>query len=155
MTRTKGRTAILVHSGRTWFLGCFLCKCNFRCSCHKCEWMRPRCYIRTLKRSPAEKWKMNSEEKWTVSRDLYDLMWSRLGYRPLTRESEPALLPEIYRGGTKAGPDRVAETEPNVAPIGHRFFHCHVYVYMLRINNNYSPKWRWIAVDINRAAPAR
>ena len=28
---------------------------------------------------------------------------------PLTRESEPALLPEIFRGGTKAGPDRAAE----------------------------------------------
>ena len=37
-----------------------------------------------------------------------------LGYQPLTRETEPALLP-IYRGGTKAGPDRTAEMEPSTA----------------------------------------
>ena len=38
-------------------------------------------------------------------------MVKRLGYQPLTRESEPALLPEIYRRGTKAAPDRAVETE--------------------------------------------
>ena len=36
----------------------------------------------------------------------------RFTYQPLTQESEPALLPETYRGGTKAGPDRAAKIEP-------------------------------------------
>ena len=37
----------------------------------------------------------------------------RLSYQPLTWESDPALLPEIYQGGTKTGPDRAAEIEPS------------------------------------------
>ena len=37
---------------------------------------------------------------------------ARLGYQPLTRESEPAPLPEINWGRTKAGPDIAAEIEP-------------------------------------------
>ena len=31
------------------------------------------------------------------------------------------------------------------------YFHCHNYV----IINNYSPKWRWLAVDIYRVAKGR
>ena len=43
-----------------------------------------------------------------------DVHRCRLDYpQPLTRESEPAL----YRGGTKAGPDRAAEIEPNTGAV--------------------------------------
>ena len=41
----------------------------------------------------------------------------RLGYQPLTRESERALFP-AYRGGLNAGPDRAAEIEPNTQARG-------------------------------------
>ena len=48
----------------------------------------------------------------------YSSIAHRLGYQPLTRESEPALR------GTKAGPDRVAEIEPTsrTVPWGWRWW---------------------------------
>ena len=67
---------------------------------------------------PVEAWD-RAKRNWGEWKRDWCLLRGRLGYQLLTRESEPALPPEIIHGGTKARPDRAAEIEPSCAAAQH------------------------------------